>query len=224
MHSRKGGYYVNINILAGGPEELLPDLHAYADENDIWIGVDRGVYTLIKKNITPVIAFGDFDSVTNQELTIIEGHVKELKRYKPEKNETDMELALNWAVRQDAFLIRIFGATGGRLDHLLANVHLMVKPVVEKKHINVELIDNQNILSLKGPGSYKIEKRADKKYISFVPLSLDVKGITLEGFKYPLKNRHISIGSTLCISNELVSDNGTFSFSEGILLVIRSND
>ncbi|WHY02336.1 thiamine diphosphokinase [Neobacillus sp. DY30] len=215
---------MNINILAGGPEELLPDLHEYSTEHDIWVGVDRGVYTLIKKNINPVIAFGDFDSVTNQEMTIIEGNVKEMKRYKPEKNETDMELALNWALRQEAFLIRIFGATGGRLDHLFANVHLMVKPVLEKKHINIVLIDNQNILSLKGPGSYKIEKRADKRYISFVPLTLDVAGLTLEGFKYPLNNRHISIGSTLCISNELISDYGTFSFSQGILLVIRSND
>lgn len=215
---------MNINILAGGPEEFLPNLHKYSCENDIWVGVDRGVYTLINKNITPVIAFGDFDSVSNEELQIIESHVKELKRYKPEKNETDMELALNWAVRQEPANIRVFGATGGRLDHLLANVHLLVKPVVEDNDINIVLIDNQNILSLKGPGSYKIEKRKDKKYISFVPLTLDVEGLTLEGFKYPLKNRHISIGSTLCISNELINDYGTFSFSKGILLVIRSND
>lgn len=215
---------MNINILAGGPEEILPNLHEYSSENDIWVGVDRGVYTLINKNIKPAIAFGDFDSVSKEELQVIEGHVKEMKRYKPEKNETDMELALNWAIKQEPVLIRIFGATGGRLDHLLANVHLLVKPVLEENHVNIVLIDNQNILSLKGPGSYKIEKRADEKYISFVPLTLDVKGITLRGFKYPLKNRHISIGSTLCISNELISDYGTFSFSEGILLVIRSND
>lgn len=213
-----------INILAGGPEELLPNLNEYSRENDIWVGVDRGVYTLINKNITPMIAFGDFDSVSNEELQVIKGHVKEIKRYKPEKNETDMELALNWAIKQEPALIRIFGATGGRLDHLLANVYLMINPLMEDKKFNIVLIDNQNILALKGPGSYKIEKRVDKKYISFVPLTFNVEGLTLEGFKYPLKDRHISIGSTLCISNELIGDNGTFSFSEGILLVIRSND
>lgn len=213
-----------INILAGGPEIYQPNLHEYSSENDIWVGVDRGVYTLIKNKITPEIAFGDFDSVSSEELQVIEGHVKEIKRYKPEKNETDMELALNWAIQQEPALIRIFGATGGRLDHLLANVHLLVKPVLEESHVNIVLIDNQNILSLKGPGRYKIEKRVDKKYISFVPLTLEIKGLTLRGFKYPLENRHISIGSTLCISNELISDYGTFSFSEGILLLIRSND
>lgn len=215
---------MNINILAGGPEELLPNLNEHSSENDIWVGVDRGVYTLINKNITPEIAFGDFDSVSKEELLVIEGKVNEMKRFKPEKNETDMELALNWAIKQEPDLIRIFGATGGRLDHLLANVHLMVNPLMKGNKLNIVLIDNQNILALKGPGSYKIEKRVDKKYISFVPLTLNVEGLTLEGFKYPLIKRHISIGSTLCISNELISDNGTFSFSEGILLVIRSND
>jgi thiamine pyrophosphokinase len=215
---------MNINILAGGPEEILPNLHEYSSENDIWVGVDRGVYTLINKNMTPAIAFGDFDSVSKEELLVIEGHVKEMKRYKPEKNETDMELALNWAIKQNPDLIRIFGASGGRLDHFLANVQLLVKPLLENNHVKIFLIDNQNILSLKGPGSYKMRKRADKKYVSFVPLTLNVKGLNLEGFKYPLKDRHITIGSTLCISNELIGDNGTFSFSEGILLVIRSND
>lgn len=215
---------MNINLLAGGPEELLPNLNEYTSENDIWVGIDRGVFTLIKKNITPKIGFGDFDSVSNEEMLVIAGHVKEMKRYKPEKNETDMELALNWAIKQEPVLIRIFGATGGRLDHLLANVHLLAKPVMDENNIDIVLFDKQNILALKGPGSYKMEKRLDKKYISFVPLTFNVKGLSLEGFKYPLKNRHISIGSTLCISNELISDNGTFSFSEGILLVIRSND
>jgi thiamine pyrophosphokinase len=215
---------VHINILAGGPVELLPNLNEYKQENEVWVGVDRGVFTLINMNITPQIAFGDFDSVTKQELMIIEENVENMKIYKPEKNETDMELALNWAIEQRPDLIRVFGASGGRLDHFLANVQLLVKPLMEDNNVKIFLIDKQNIISLKGPGSYKIKMRSDKKYISFVPLTLSVKGLTLKGFKYPLKNRHISIGSTLCISNELVSDNGTFSFSEGILLVIRSND
>jgi len=49
-------------------------------------------------------------------------------------------------------------------------------------------------------------------------------GLTLEGFKYPLSNCHISLGSTLCISNELLSSSGTFSISEGIVMVVRSSD
>jgi thiamine pyrophosphokinase len=77
---------------------------------------------------------------------------------------------------------------------------------------------------LAGPGTHTIKKIPEKKYISFVPLTLDVANLTLEGFKFPLQNRHISVGSTLCISNELINQYGTFSFSEGILIVIRSHD
>lgn len=213
-----------INILAGGPEDLLPDLTAYLGEDSIWVGVDRGVYHLLKRNIKPLIAFGDFDSVSSEELMFIEDRVIELKKYKPEKDETDMELAFNWALDQNPSIIRLFGATGGRLDHLFANVHLLLNQYKTKNTAHVCLIDRNNIIFIKEAGSYTIEKITTKKYISFVPLTLNIRNLTLEGFKFPLKNRHISIGSTLCISNELISDYGTFSFSEGILIVIRSHD
>jgi len=213
-----------INIVAGGPEDLLPDFTEYIVNDAIWVGVDRGVYHLLKRNISPSIAFGDFDSVSSDELIYIEDRVTELKKYKPEKDETDMELALNWALNQHPSTIRLFGATGGRLDHLFANVHLLLTPFQEKNEVDICIIDRNNIVFIRGAGSYKIEKMDSKKYISFVPVTLNIRNLTLEGFKFPLKNRHISIGSTLCISNELIDDYGTFSFSEGILIVIRSHD
>ena len=213
-----------INILAGGPENLLPDLKLYENHPNIWIGVDRGVFHLLKRNIKPAIAFGDFDSVSPEELAYIESEVSELKQFLPEKDETDLELALNWALEQNPERIQLFGATGGRLDHLFANVHLLVDPLLNGNKIDIVMIDFYNHLIVKSPGTYSISKEESKKYISFVPITLNVSNLTLEGFKYPLKNRHISIGSTLCISNELIDDYGTFSFSEGILLVIRSHD
>ncbi|MFL6561115.1 MAG: thiamine diphosphokinase, partial [Bacillus sp. (in: firmicutes)] len=187
-----------INILGGGPEDLLPDLTEYLAKDVIWVGVDRGVYHLLKRNITPAIAFGDFDSVSSEELKFIEDNVTELKKYQPEKDETDMELALNWALNQHPSIIRIFGATGGRLDHLFANVHLLLNPFKEKNEVDVFLIDRSNIIFIKEAGSYTIEKMNTKKYISFVPLTLNIRNLTLKGFKFPLENRHISIGSTLC--------------------------
>ncbi|WP_462409231.1 thiamine diphosphokinase [Neobacillus sp. Marseille-QA0830] len=213
-----------INILAGGPEDLLPDLTEYNEKNTVWVGVDRGVFHLLERKINPDIAFGDFDSVSPQELEYIENSVSELKRFKAEKNETDMELALNWALEQNAEVIRLFGATGGRLDHFLANIQLLVEPLKKGSPSEVFLIDRNNTAFLRGPGTYVIPKLDKLKYVSFVPLTLNVHNLTLEGFKYPLKNRHISLGSTLCISNELISKYGTFSFSEGILIVIRSHD
>ena len=49
-------------------------------------------------------------------------------KFKPEKDETDMEHALNWAIEQKPEKIRIFGATGGRIDHMFANIQLLINP------------------------------------------------------------------------------------------------
>ncbi|MBS4189180.1 thiamine diphosphokinase [Bacillus sp. FJAT-49705] len=215
---------MNINILAGGPTDLLPNLSNYRSIDDIWVGVDKGVLTLLSHKIQPAVAFGDFDSVTEDELEIIKENIKELKKFIPEKDETDMELALNWSLKQEVDLIRIFGATGGRLDHFFANIHLLIKPILARKMIQIEVIDQKNIVYLKGPGKFSIMKNPQLKYISFIPITMEVENLTLLGFKYPLNDRNIPLGSTLCISNELINDYGNFSFSKGIIMVVRSND
>lgn len=215
---------MKINIVAGGPLELIPSLELFNGQQSVWVGVDRGVYYLMESGVLPERAFGDFDSVSEEELAMIERKVPQLNKFKPEKDETDMELALNWAIEQEPESITIFGATGGRLDHLMANVQLLVKPVILQSGIQIELIDKYNTVYVKEPGSYKVARNEDLKYISFLPVTPSVSGMTLENFKYPLKDRHIPLGSTLCISNELIGDHGTFSFSEGILLVVRSRD
>ncbi|WP_026692075.1 thiamine diphosphokinase [Peribacillus kribbensis] len=215
-----------IYILAGGPLELVPDLLNYKNNKEIiWAGVDRGVYSLLQLGITPDKAFGDFDSVTGSELELLQTTLFSMDIYPAEKDLTDLEIALEWARAQNPDGIRIFGATGGRADHFLANIQLLTKSHLQRKtDIPIYIEDKTNIIYVKTPGSWNIESIPEKKYISFIPLTLEVKGITLKGFKYPLDNRNITMGSTLCISNELLSNIGTFSFIEGIILVVRSND
>ncbi|AGK53036.1 thiamine diphosphokinase [Bacillus sp. 1NLA3E] len=212
-----------VNIVGGGPAELLPDLRQYDQENCVWVGVDRGVSILLEKGIIPALGFGDFDSVSEDEWREIERKVKGLKKFLPEKDEPDMELALNWGIEQGASEIRIFGGTGGRLDHFLANVQLLLKPIIQASQTVVMIVDQKNQLFLKQEGIHPIHRMPKKKYISFIPIT-NVENLSLIGFKYPLTNRHIPLGSTLCISNELNKDSGTFSFTKGILLVIRSCD
>ncbi|MCU9612152.1 thiamine diphosphokinase [Caldibacillus lycopersici] len=214
-----------VYIVGGGPPEFIPDLKTDKANPDIfWIGVDRGNRYLLDKGITPAVAIGDFDSVTKEELEVYQSSLPNVLKYQTEKDETDMELALQVASQQNPSLIRIFGATGGRLDHMLANLFLLMKPIAAIKNASIEIIDRQNILEVKRPGQYLLEQLPDKQYISFIPFTQTVENLSLVGFKYPLKDRNIFIGSTLCISNELIQRHGTYSFSKGILLVVRSND
>lgn len=213
-----------IHIVGGGPDELLPDLSLYNSNECIWVGVDRGVKTLLNHGMVPFISFGDFDSIDTVEFEKISHEMANIQIFQPEKDETDMELAINWALDQQPTTIRIFAGTGGRLDHFLANIQLVLKPILKNINCMIEIIDRQNIVYAVQAGSHQLHKMDEKKYISFIPITPSVEGLTLQGFKYPLKDCHIPLGSTLCISNELITQFGTFSFVRGILLVIRSSD
>ena len=100
------------------------------------------------------------------------------------------------------------------------------KHLIKGLEVGIEMciVDNQNEISVKRVGTHIIEENKNFPYVSFVPVTEIVEGITLLGFKYPLTNKKIEWGSTLCISNELVEEKGTFSFTSGILMVIRSTD
>lgn len=211
-----------IHLVVGGPIDDMPKL-IHFDSNDVtWIGADRGVFYLLEEGITPVRAFGDFDSVSESEMEIIKSKVSDIELFIPEKDETDIEHALNWAIAQNPSNIKIFGATGGRMDHTLVNVQLLYKSIETK--IPMEIIDKQNIITLKEPNTYFLHKNEEYPYVSFIPLTMNVLGISLDGFKYGLSNKDISLSSTLCISNELELEKGTYSFKDGILLVVRSKD
>jgi len=211
-----------VHLVAGGPPELLPDLSRYAGDPAIfWIGIDRGVRYLLHFRIRPDLAIGDFDSLRPLGELPVE---TEILSFPAEKDETDMELALRHALGMNPGIIRIFGATGGRLDHFIANLHLMAKITAAHPEIPLRMFDIHNILEVKTPGTYELPEDPLFPYVSFIPLTSSVENLTLKGFKYPLDSRHISFGSTLCISNELAGPAGTYSFAGGILLVVRSAD
>jgi thiamine pyrophosphokinase len=213
---------MQIHIVAGGPVEYIPDLSRYNNESIFWIGVDRGLYYLLQQGITPILGIGDFDSVSTKEFEWMQKQCEHLQISVAEKDQTDIELALEWALEKKPAKIKVFGATGGRLDHELANIQLLYKGL--NSSTTVEIIDKQNILSLYKPGTYLVEKTNIFKYISFLPFTNKVQGITLEGFKYPLFQRNITTGTTLCISNEIINESGTFSFIDGILIMVKSKD
>ncbi|HLR07884.1 MAG TPA: thiamine diphosphokinase [Bacillota bacterium] len=209
-------------IVGNGPPELIPDLGGIANEIDIWIGADRGALTIINHNIRPDVAIGDFDSTSNEEKKRIQQQSVRYATFPSEKDYTDLELALFEAFRFNPDKIYLFGTTGGRLDHTLINIQLLYH--IAKKNILGIMIDKNNQLRLTLPGRHTIHQDNMFSHISFIPYSRYVSGLTLRGFYYTLTNETISWGSTLSISNKLLSNYGTFSYHEGILLVVKSRD
>ncbi|WP_239254371.1 thiamine diphosphokinase [Listeria ilorinensis] len=211
-----------IHIMVGGPETELPDLTPYQNEAAIWLGIDRGAIRLLKRGILPHKAMGDFDSINHAELTDLKQKVADVERFPAEKDETDTEIGLSWALEQSPDKIRIFGATGGRIDHLLANLTMLMKPRFKKAIPLVEIVDRYNYIRMYEPGIHKVQKRPEMKYVAFTTMT-DVAALTLRGFKYPLEEVDYPVGSALS-SNEFTGEEGFFSFKSGLILYTESRD
>ena len=187
------------------------------------IAVDRGLAAEGALGLMPDAAVGDFDTVVpavladfrRQEHIVWEVH-------QPEKDDTDTELAIKRALAMGASHIVLLGATGGRLDHLLGNIHLLF-PCLQRG-VQASIVDPGNKLYLIDGEHHFKKKDVWGTYVSFLPLTEEVRGITLRGFKYPLTDRDISIGTSLCISNELEQEEASITFREGVLVVVESRD
>lgn len=209
--------------LVGGADVNKQWLKSLDHKNAIWVGVDRGTQTLLDAGIRVDRAFGDFDSVSAVELEFIRSVVQSVETANAEKNETDLELALNWAIEQQSD-IKILGATGGRLDHFMGNLQLLSSEKALNYTRLIEIEDEQNRIRMLKAGKWKVENCEDFQYLSFIPMTNEVEGLSLTGVKYTLTNYNAVFGSTRTISNEIIEPIASISFSTGILMMVRSKD
>lgn len=209
-----------VNLLVGGPTANYP-----ADLTTIpgpWVGADRGALRLVKRGIQPVMVVGDFDSIDAAELQTVKDALVGAVVVKPDQDHTDTQLAIKSIFEQlqpDA--VHLYGATGGRLDHLLANMWLVLDPVFRQWAPQIKLIDKQNSVRFFLPGDYQITKEADKRYLAFVPLM--PMHLTLPDEKYQLDAAYNAYPISWA-SNEFSGNTGHFSFDAGVLAVIQSRD
>ena len=188
------------------------------------IAVDGGLAALSRLKLKPDAIVGDFDSVAEDILAEYKSSSDNItwEIHKPEKDETDTELALNTAIGLGCSKLVLLGATGGRMDHFIGNLHLLYACL--KKGVEAAIVDEKNWITVIDKGRTFLAETLWGKYISFLPLCGEVKKITLTGFKYPLYEKDIDLGTSLCISNELTGEEGTIEFASGTLICIQSHD
>ena len=213
------------------------------------IAADRGLEFFLEHQLLPDVAIGDFDSLSEEGRGFLEIHekgsgngeipyggvmgwegekrfrdeVKEIKviRLKPEKDDSDTQSAMNYAIQNGAKKITILGATGNRVDHLMANFGLLV--LAKKQEAEVILADQYNYMKLVSDGEIIKKSTQFGKYVSL--FGGDVTGLTLEGFKYSLDNYHLATAdSGLTVSNEIVSEKAKVTYRSGTLLMIMAQD
>lgn len=216
----------NCLIVTGGKLDLAFARSFLKKEKfDKVIAVDGGLESAKELGLIPDYVVGDFDTVKESVLD----QYKEIpyivwEKHRPEKNETDTELARSRALTLGCGRIVFLGATGGRLDHMLGNIDVLCACM--QKGVEAWIVDNQNRLYLLDEGKTFRREELWGKYVSFLPYTEQVLGITLTGFKYPLNRKNIRRGEEagLCISNEVVEESAEITFEDGIVICVESKD
>jgi thiamine pyrophosphokinase len=190
---------------------------------DVRIGADKGAMFVVENNFYLDFAVGDFDSVDSETIHKIKQNSAIFDVVDAvDKNDTDSGLAIKQAISIQPSMITIIGATGSRYDHVLNNIQLLT--LAEEADIPCEIIDLNNRIRMVSPKSSLTIAKSNYKYVSIIPISDLVSGITITGFKYPLHDATFTIGKAYGISNELLEKQGTVTVKHGLLLVIESND
>lgn len=183
-----------IVVCAG--ENHFKELYEKKD-GDFIISVDGGYNYIREMNIIPDVHLGDNDS-SNCEYLVN----KEIIKYNPIKDESDLELAILYINKiYNKEEVVIYNATGNRLDHFEANIRLILK----YSDMNLYIVDNKNkVFLVNSNDDYIMINKNNYKYISFFNYEDDTV-ITLEGFKYNLNNYKLRRFDNLCLSNEVIS-------------------
>lgn len=181
------------------------------------ICADVGAQHCLKIDVSPEVVIGDLDSLDPEAAAALSRRGTRISGYPPEKDETDTQLALQYALSLEPEEIRIFGALGGRLDHTLAN--LSVLKLALDRGVPARLVDEwSEILLIR---ERCILEGEEGQTVSLFPFTSAVTGITLEGFAYSLEGDTMEIGRPYGISNVLTGQQGVISLAEGILIVIH---
>lgn len=206
-------------IFANGIIE--PDHLAHPDllQGDLFIAADGGMRNSLLYGIQPDIVIGDLDSISEEEKKLLSSASTHFIIYPQDKDQTDLELALDYAVQNGADEALLLGLLGGRLDQTIANLLLLsrdnyssLKLIVSAPPDTAHLLREQDELNIEAQIG---------DLISLIPLSMEVYGVTTYGLHWKLNNAKLDFGSTLSISNEMIAPRISIKIDGGKLLVIH---
>ncbi|MBQ3118531.1 MAG: thiamine diphosphokinase [Clostridia bacterium] len=196
-------------IFSGGEFDNLPE-YINVNEYGLIIAADSGYLSAQECGISPDIFIGDFDSVPESEV-----QSPEVIRLFPVKDMTDTQEAIDVAISRGAEHITILGALGGRIDHTLANLHLLKYARI--KGVAAEIADIDSYICLAEKNTTIL--RRDGFCLSLIPLT-DCNGVSVSGVYYPLNCAEMPVGNPYGISNEFTEDNAQISVETGELLIM----
>lgn len=185
---------------------------SFINEGDFVICADGGLHHAKKMGAQPNLTVGDFDSYKGE----VTG---EVKKFNPEKDYTDTDLAVKEAIGRGYKEIVLLGATGTRLDHTLANIGVL--EFIALSGGKGYIVNENNIITVIRENT--TIKPENGWHLSLIPIG-KVKGVTLKNLKYSLDDYDLKFSESLAVSNEFTDKDAQIEIKEGSLIVILSRD
>jgi thiamine pyrophosphokinase len=201
--------------LADGADWLQP----YLESATLLIAADGGTLHLRALSLWPDVLVGDLDSIPHNVRAGLAAAGTRIVAHPEDKDATDLELALLYAVAhtapQDEILV--LGALGGRLDQMVANLLLLAHPDLVGRRVKIVApwqeawLASEETLFAGAPGDI----------LSLIPLDEEVHVAETEGLAWPLRDEQLIFGQARGVSNRLTAAHGRLRLRRGRLLVVH---
>ena len=207
---------MKVIVVANG---TLPRAEIKPEGNTPIVAADGGGRHCLQLGIVPQVLIGDFDSLSDDEIRELEAAGSTLYRYPTDKDETDLELALDYALECGADEITLYGLLGGRWDMSFANILLLAAPRYSGVQFQVMAADTR-LYILRAGETLKLTGHPGDT-VSVIPFTPDVGGLSYTGLAWPLENASLAFGSPRGVSNRLVVDTAQIKLENGVALVVH---
>ena len=203
-----------IIIFANGELLDLEKARTLIGVEDVIICADGGTRHALALGLKPALIVGDLDSITEAELQQANAKVSQYPR---DKNQTDLELALNQALLQNPTSILIVAGLGNRLDQTIANLALLSDPRLSG--LDARFDDGLEEVFFCRVQSEVRGKAGDT--VSLIPWKGAVSGIRTQGLRWTLNHETLYPDKTRGISNEMTGSAAQVSIETGLLLIVH---
>lgn len=184
-------------------------------DGDLVIAADSGFLTARRFGVTPHVLVGDMDSLGSADVP----DSVEVIKVPAEKDDTDTQLAVSVALSRGADEFVIVGGLEGRLDHTLSSLSVLedlsdrrVPAVFTSGRNRARFLRNSGVILL----------REHFTYFSIIAVDPVLKGVSVEGAKYPLKNAKLFRSHQFAVSNEISGNCALVEIRRGTAFVVES--
>jgi thiamine pyrophosphokinase len=206
-----------ILIFANGELPDLDQARTLIQTDDYIICADGGTRHALALGLQPDLIVGDMDSAEPAQLQELQKANVRIESFSHDKNETDLELAINRALALKPNKIVILGALGGRLDQTLANITLLTDDRLSK--FDIRLDDGVEEVQLCRDEVEVHGKGGD--IVSLIPWQGAVTGVLTEHLRWPLRRETLYPDKTRGVSNEMLAGTASIAIEDGLLLVVH---